>query len=172
MTTLPKSRVLNIGISNFSPPQLVTLLNVTDTKPFAHQMELHPYLSQPSWLVTHKALGIAVTAYSPLGNSNPTYDDGKTPVLKNPVMVEIVKKRNCTAAQVALSWGMSRGTSVIPKSSHRGYIEENFAAQECVLKDEDLLKIEHMAAQYLTRFNNPSKGWGVKLFEGLEGIPR
>jgi alcohol dehydrogenase (NADP+) len=57
------------------------------------------------------------------------------------VLVKIAKKRNCPTAQVALAWGMSRGTSVIPKSKHEEYIEENFIAAEGTLKKADLKKL-------------------------------
>jgi diketogulonate reductase-like aldo/keto reductase len=137
-------------------------------------MELHPYLQQNWWLDLHRALGISVTAYSPFGNANPTYDhDGKEyppALLKNEVLVEIAEKRNCTVAQVALAWGIGRETSVIPKSTHEWYIRENFEASECVLEKKDLKAIEKVGRKFLTRFNNPSKPWGVKLFEGLDGV--
>ncbi|THX37094.1 hypothetical protein D6D10_06140, partial [Aureobasidium pullulans] len=62
-----------IGVSNFSPNQLDTLLNHTTHVPFAHQMELHPYLPQNDWIQYHKVRNIRVTAYSPLRRTNPTY---------------------------------------------------------------------------------------------------
>lgn len=171
MLTIPKTKVSHLGVCNFSPAQLKSLIAESGVKPYAHQMELHPYLQQSSWIALHQVLGISVTAYSPLGNSNPTYDDGKKgppALLENEVLVKIAKKRKCTPAQVALAWGMGRGTSVIPKSKHEVYIVENFEASECVLKKGDLKKIEKVGKKYLTRFNNPSKGWGVELFEGLD----
>ena len=170
MIALPRSKVLNIGISNFSPHQLKKIISKTGVKPFAHQMELHPYLQQTGWITAHKALGIAVTAYSPLGNSNPTYKDKSTPppLLKNDLMVRIAERRNCTPAQVSLAWGMGRGTSVIPKSSHVEYIEQNFGAVDCELRADDLAEIKLMEKDYVKRFSNPSKYWGIKLFEGLE----
>jgi len=58
---------------------------------------------------------------------------------------------------------------VIPKSSHEEWIKENLGATGCVLEGEDLEKIEELGKKYLTRFNNPSKSWGKKLFEGLDG---
>jgi alcohol dehydrogenase (NADP+) len=175
MLTLPESKVRHVGICNFSPAQLKTLITLTGVKPYAHQMELHPYLQQSSWIKLHKRLGISVTAYSPLGNSNPTYHDGKEKdyppaLLDNKVLVKIGEKRNCTAAQVALAWGMSRGTSVIPKSKHEEYIQENFNAAECTLKKSDLKNIEKVGDKWLTRFNNPSEAWEVNLFEGLDGV--
>jgi len=170
MIALPKTKALNIGVCNFSPSQLRHLISKTGVKPFAHQMELHPYLQQSSWITAHQALGISITAYSPLANTNPTYDDKKGPpaLLKNDVMVDIAKERGCTPAQVALAWGMNRGTSVIPKSSHEAFIVENLASQECELGYEDLAKLKLMGNKYLTRFNNPSESYGVALFEGLD----
>jgi len=170
MIALPKEKVLNIGISNFSPAQLTEIIAKTGVTPFAHQMELHPYLPQSTWIATHKSLGISVTAYSPLGGTNPIYHPGKEtpPLLKNDVLLEIAGKTHCTPAQVALAWGIKRGTSVIPKSAHEDHFVENLEALQCDLGIKDLAKIDLLAKKYLTRFSNPSKSWGVKLFEGLE----
>ncbi|KAF2184841.1 Aldo/keto reductase [Zopfia rhizophila CBS 207.26] len=176
---LKTNRVRNIGVSNFSPKQLKELIEKSEAKPAVHQMELHPYLQQAKWVKAHQAHGISVTAYSPLGNMNPTYGDrakadaeasvGHPPLLlENSVIADIGEKRGCTPAQVVLAWGMSRGTSVIPKSKHEKYIEENIGAIKCVLEEDDFARIEKVGEEYLTRFNNPGKGWGVHLFEGLD----
>ncbi|KAF2841581.1 Aldo/keto reductase [Patellaria atrata CBS 101060] len=172
---LDTGKVRNIGVSNFSRGQLHRLIKSSKVKPAVHQMELHPYLHQEKWIRMHQAHGIAVTAYSPLGNMNPTYhdddsDDTESPplLLKNPVILNIARKRSCTAAQVALAWGMSRGTSVIPKSSHEDHIRENIGATECHLQKEDFREIVEVGRKWSTRFNNPGEGWGVHLFEGLE----
>ena len=69
---------------------------------------------------------------------------------------------------MSLAWGINRGSSVIPKSSHEEYIVQNLGALECKLKAEDLAEIKLMEKDYVKRFNNPSESWGVKLFEGLE----
>lgn len=164
----------HIGVSNFSPAQLDTLLNSTTHVPYAHQMELHPYLQQSDWLAYHKTRGIHVTAYSPLGGTNPTYhrksDSAPPPLLENKAMAKIADKHNATAAQVALAWGMARGTSVIPKSAHAGRIDENFASKHVELDSDDDEVIEKLGQKFTFRYNNPSKGWGVKLYEGLEGV--
>jgi len=174
MSALPHSRVLHKGVSNFSPRQLVKLL-ATHNPPFYHQFELHPYLQQVAWVEWQQKHGINVIAYSPLGNMNPTYrddDDSSSHypplLLKNPVIKTIAEERGCTPAQVVLAWGMRRGTSVIPKSSHPAYIKENINATDCLLPDEYILQIERLGKKFVTRFNNPSEGWGVHLFEGLD----
>ena len=115
--------------------------------------------------------GLNVTAYSPFGNTNPTYaaDEEEPPLLlQNEVMVMIAEERGCTPAQVALAWGMSRGIAVIPKSSHESYIRENYGSLECQLTELDMEEIEGIEKVWVKRFNNPSEGWGVPLFKGLE----
>ena len=169
--------VRHIGISNFDPEQLRELLAEATIKPYAHQMELHPYLPQSAWLQYHREQGIHVTAYSPLGNSNPTYhkDDEEHPgkskstppaLLQHPILKEIAKKRDCTPATVALQWGLTRGTSVIPKTQHKSRIEENI--EPCELEYEDIKAVQQIGMKNLTRFNNPSGSWKVPLYEGLE----
>ncbi|TVY40678.1 putative oxidoreductase [Lachnellula subtilissima] len=194
MSHLPKSRVLNIGISNFSPEQLRHLISETGVTPAVHQMELHPYLQQSSWIAANRALGISVTAYSPLGNSNPDYQHPSSPsrfsssllrsffwskntesaplppppLLQNTILKEIAERRDCTVAQVALSWNAGRGVSVIPKSSHERWIKENYGSLECELGVLDLVQLEEVGVKYLARFSNPSEEWGVELFAGLD----
>ncbi|KAI9713988.1 MAG: hypothetical protein M1820_000718 [Bogoriella megaspora] len=172
---LSTGKTRHIGISNFSPHQLKELLKSSPHRPSVHQMEMHPYLPQTDWLNFHDDNDIHVTAYSPLGNANPTYKDKKAsspdsipPLLENPEVEEIAERRNCTTAQVALKWGIGRKTSVIPKSSHLSRIQENFGAQQCRLEDEDLKLLGRVGRKYLHRFNNPSKSYGVPLFQDLE----
>lgn len=165
---LEKGKTRHIGISNFDPEQLKDLLNHTSHPPSVHQMEMHPYLQQNEWLDFHEKHGIHVTAYSPLAGTNPTYKPGDTvPLLQNDLMEKIASKRGCTPAQVSLAWGMSRGVSVIPKSQHKERISENFGALECVLKEKDIDKINELGSEH-HRYNNPSTGWKLQLYEGLE----
>ena len=63
---------------------------------------------------------------------------------------------------------MGRGISVIPKSSHERWIKENYQSLKCELGVFDLVELKKVGVEYLTRFNNPSEGWGFKLFEGLD----
>ncbi|MCJ1308583.1 hypothetical protein MMC25_002236 [Agyrium rufum] len=175
---LATGKLRNIGVANFAPSQLATLIANSTVKPAVHQMELHPYLQQIAWIQYHAANGIHVTAYSPLANTNPTIgtpaDENPPPfLLKNEVMTGIAKKdgNGCkTAATVALSWGMNRGTSVIPKSSHVYRMEENFSSLGCELEYADFKSIEGLGSKYLTRFINPGKRSGLPIFEGLDGV--
>lgn len=168
---LSTGKVRRIGISNFSPAQLEDLVKLSlkgeSPLPAVHQMELHPYLPQTKWILAHKAHGIAITAYSPLGNMNPTYGDRLPPLFENKVVKKIAEKRDCTAAQVVLAWNINRGVSVIPKSKHEKHIAENLEATKCGLLAGDLADIDQLGKEPV-RFLNPSEAWGVHLFEGLD----
>ncbi|KAF1985473.1 Aldo/keto reductase [Aulographum hederae CBS 113979] len=172
---LSTNRVRHLGICNFAPEQLRVLTTSSTVKPYSHQFELHLYLPQPWWLSWHKRLGIKVTAYSPLGNMNPVYHDrlpkGQPKLLNHTIVKDIAKRRGCAPAQVVLAWNLQRGVdSVIPKSSHPQWIDENLRAWECRLLEKDFSKLEGLGEEWESRFNNPSKNWGVQLFKGLDGL--
>jgi len=158
-----------IGVSNFSPRQLDDLLAKCTIKPFAHEFETHPYLQQQEYVDWHIQHNITVIAYSPLANMNPTYDSkypDLPPILKDPFWTDLAASKNVTPAQAILAWGRQRGTVVIPKSVHEKRIVENLGSEKVKLSKKEMGKIVEQDRR--TRFNDPSKGWGVELFEGLD----
>jgi alcohol dehydrogenase (NADP+) len=160
-----------IGVSNFSQKEVQRLLDNTKTVPAVHQMELHPYLQQPSFVDWHKQQGIHITQYSPFGNANPIYDKGKEvgKLIHDEVLVAIGEKYGKSGAQVALAWGVAKGRSVIPKSKTEGRIAENLEAVEgdLELTSDDNMKIDELDKKL--RFNNPSERFRWKFYEGLDG---
>lgn len=158
-----------IGVSNFSPRQLDGLLKDAKIKPYAHEFETHPYLQQQEFVEWHVKNDIKVIAYSPLANSNPTYDKKYPkldPILAERFWTELALKKNVTAAQAILGWGMQRGTIVIPKSVHEQRIVENLGALNVTFSEKEMSEIS--AQDKKARFNDPGKSWGVQLFEGLD----
>lgn len=156
----------HIGISNFAKHDVEKILDVCSICPYAHEFETHPYLQQQDFVDFHKEIGLKVIAYSPLGNTNPTYDSGLKPILEDPFWKDLAEKKNATVAQAVLAWGIQRGTIVIPKSVHDGRINENQGALEIKFTDEELKEIAKQDKK--ARMNNPGKGWGVKLFSDLD----
>lgn len=159
----------HIGVSNFSPRQLDDLLQRCEIRPFAHEFETHPYLQQQEFVDWHAEQNITVIAYSPLANMNPTYKDkypGLGPILEDPFWKDLAGKKNVTVAQAVLAWGRQRGTVVIPKSVHQKRIAENLGSLHVRFSKKEMSAIAQQDRR--SRFNNPSKGWGVELFEGLD----
>ncbi|KAL2073947.1 hypothetical protein VTL71DRAFT_11273 [Oculimacula yallundae] len=56
-----------IGVSNFNVRRLESLLATATIVPAVNQIELHPYLQQPSLYTFYKQHGIVLTTYSPQG---------------------------------------------------------------------------------------------------------
>jgi len=123
---LKSGKTKAIGISNFSQEEVERLLKETSVVPAAHQMEMHPWLQQKSFVDFHNSKGIHVTQYSPFGNQNEVYDSGKNmgKLIEEPVLVKIGKKYGKSGAQVALAWGITKGHSVIPKSKTESRIKQ------------------------------------------------
>lgn len=69
--------------------------------------------------------------------------------------------RNCTPAQLALSWVLAQGTHIIPipGTKRRKYLEENTGAVQIHLTSSDLLAIEDL----LARFPNIGPRYSEKL---------
>lgn len=133
-----------IGVSNFSAEKLRDLCSVAQERPALNQVELHPYLAQVGLLSTARELGVALTAYSPLGSQGrpeALRAQGERRVLEDPLIAEIAQAIGATPAQVLLAWGMQRGTAVIPKSVNAGRLAENFAATEVELSPADMQRI-------------------------------
>jgi aryl-alcohol dehydrogenase-like predicted oxidoreductase len=120
-------------------------------------------------LPTLQELGIALVAYSPLGRGfiagrfqsiddlapddwrrgNPRFQGEN--FARNLQLVEHIKalaeERDCTPAQLALAWLLNRHDNVIPipGTSSKQRLEENVAALDIELSDDDLETIEQIA---------------------------
>ena len=137
----------HIGVSNFSTTKLESLMAVARIKPEMNQIELHPYLQQPTMLEFCRRHGIHITAYSPLGSMDrpPELKGADEPLLlEDPVIMGIAKRLGATPAQVLISWAIHRGTSVIPKSVHPERMKQNLAAAEVVLTADDMNAITQL----------------------------
>ncbi|RYP03598.1 hypothetical protein DL765_010449 [Monosporascus sp. GIB2] len=156
----------HIGISNFAKRDVQTILDICTICPYAHEFETHPYLQQQDFVDFHKEIGMKVIAYSPLANTNPTYDSHLKPILEDPFWKDLANKKGATVAQTVLAWGIQRGTIVIPKSVHEEYIKENQGALKIELTEEEMSEIAKQDKK--VRMNDPGKSWGVKLFADLD----
>lgn len=159
MQKLPASgRVKNIGVSNFAIKNLEILLNAPTTTivPAVNQVELHPNNPSPKLVAYNTSKGIHTTGYSCLGSTN-------SPLHKDPVLQEIVKKSGRTSSQVLLNWGLQNGWSVIPKSVNKDRIVANFDLDGWNLDKEDVEKLNNLK----DRFKVCGDSWlPIKVFFG------
>ncbi|XP_019058987.1 PREDICTED: aldo-keto reductase family 4 member C9 [Tarenaya hassleriana] len=131
-----------IGVSNFSSQKILNLLDFASVSPHVNQVEMHPLWRQSKLRQVCEENRIHVSGYSPLGG--PGNHWGTTAVIQHPLMASIALKHNATPAQVALRWGMSKGSSVIVKSFSEARLRENKRALEIKLDEQDLSEIDQL----------------------------
>ena len=70
------------------------------------------------------------------------FAEGKNDYFNNPVLKEIGMAHSKTAAQIALRFLIQSDVVVIPKSTHRERMEENFNVFDFVLTADEMAKVE------------------------------
>ncbi|KAM5557053.1 non-functional NADPH-dependent codeinone reductase 2 [Rosa sericea] len=139
----------SIGVSNFSSKKIEQLLEFASVPPAVNQVEMHPMWRQRRLRRVCGDHKIHVSAYSPLGGPGNAW--GSTLVVDSPIIQSIALKHRATPAQVALRWGLSKGSSVIVKSFNQERMKENIGAVDLKLDDEDLMEIEKLGERKIMR---------------------
>src|SRR5450756_430606 len=118
-----------IGVSNFLQDHLDMLLAAATVVPAVNQFELHPTFQQAALSAKSRTHGIAVEAYSPLGQGAD---------LNAAVVTALAQEHGATSAQIVLGWHLGVDNIVIPKSTHRHRMRENLAAVEITLSRDEM----------------------------------
>lgn len=155
---LATGKVRAIGVSNFTIKQLTELLSKTSVVPATNQIEAHPYLQQPALFDFCKSKGILIEAYSPLGNNQ----TGEPRTVDDPFVGVLGQRLGMDGGQLLASWGIQRGTVVLPKSVTPSRIKNNLQVKEL---PNDAFE-ELSALERHKRFNVQSR-WGYDIFEEL-----
>ncbi|KAG8996325.1 hypothetical protein FRB90_012767 [Tulasnella sp. 427] len=132
---LDTRKVKSIGVSNFSIKTLDALLAEAKIVP---AVQMHPCLLQQDLVKYSADKGIHITAYSPLGQS-------KSPFFGDETIKRVAEKAGITVGQLLLSWGVQRGTSVVPKSENEERLKNNLSVVK--LDDEDFEAVENLHKQ-------------------------
>lgn len=151
-------KVRSIGVSNFEPSEITKLSSgPNSTLPAVNQVEAHVFWNQARLRKAMAAMGIAVVAYTPLGNSA-IYGDrlqGITSSLVNDISLET----GLTPAQVMLNFLLAQDIIVVPKSVTPARITSNINFQ-LNLTSSHIDKLLKEAPQ--TRLANPRNRPGGK----------
>jgi 2,5-diketo-D-gluconate reductase A len=127
-------KVRAIGVSNLSSDRLVDLLLNNVIPPMVNQIEIHPFNQQVEAIKVMTEYKVQPEGWAP-------FAEGRQNLFTNEVLVEIANHHNKTVGQVVLRWNIQRGVIVIPKSTHKERILENFDIFDFKLSDEEMKKI-------------------------------
>lgn len=146
MKLLAEGRVRAIGVCNFRPVDLDTLIDNAGHVPAVNQVELHPFFNQPEIRHANNKHGIITQAWSPIGGVNrygiKATKTGKiNDPLAHPTVLALATKYGKTPAQVVLRWQLQLGASPIPKSVRPERIAENIDIFDFVLSLDEVQSI-------------------------------
>jgi diketogulonate reductase-like aldo/keto reductase len=139
---LADSKVRAIGVSNFLPEYLESLLEQVDVVPAVNQIELHPYFTQVATRQLDARHGILTQAWSPIGGITSYRDGMPKRTFDDPTILAIAETHGKSAAQVMLRWHVQEGRSAIPKSVRRERIAENFDIFDFELSEAEVKAID------------------------------
>lgn len=162
-------KVHYLGLSEASPKTIRRAHKVHPISALQTEYSLWTRDPEDEILPTVRELGIGFVPYSPLGRGFltgqfKTFDDlaaddfrRQSPRFqgenfqKNLDLVariqEIAREKHCAASQLALAWVLAQGEDLvpIPGTKRRKYLEENLAALDIKLTQDDLARIDEAA---------------------------
>jgi aryl-alcohol dehydrogenase-like predicted oxidoreductase len=158
-----------LGLSEAAPETIRRAHEVHPVTALQNEYSLWTRDLEDEVLPTIRELGIGLVAYSPLGRGFLTGRFGRPEDIPeedfrhgNPRFQgenfyanlrlvervrEIAKEKDCTPGQLALAWVLGQGEDVvpIPGTKRRTYLEQNVAATEIELSEEDLRRLDDAA---------------------------
>lgn len=164
-----EGKVRHLGLSEASPDTLRRACAVHSIAALQTEYSLWSRDPEDGDLAACRELGVGFVAYSPLGRGflsgqikrfedfaeddfrrNAPRFQGEN-FQKNMDLVakigEIARDKGCTPSQLALAWVMAQGDDVIPipGTKRAAYLEENAAAAEVKLTDDDFRRIDELS---------------------------
>lgn len=129
-----EGRIKAIGVTSFSDERLLDLMIHNEIKPMVNQIETNPWRQQKESNKFLQQEGIQQETWAP-------FAEGTNDIFNNPVLKSIADKHRKSVAQVILRWLNQRNIIVIPKSTHKERMAENFNIFDFTLTPEEMAKI-------------------------------
>jgi len=131
--------IRSIGVCNFMPEHLETLIRETGVTPSINQIELHPYFNQEEQRACNKEHGIVTESWSPLGRGNSMLRDEK--------IAKIAEAHRKSISQVILRWHVQLGAIPLPKASSKEHQLENLNIFNFVLSEDEMKVISVLSRE-------------------------
>ena len=126
-----------IGVSNFDPTRLLDICTFAEVAPMVNQVETHVFWQQHYAHENMENLGVAHMAWGP-------FAEGANNFFQNPLLSEIGQAHGKSVGQVALRYLLDLGVIVIPKSTHKERMDENFDVFDFDLTEDEKAKIAEL----------------------------
>ncbi len=152
-------KIRAIGVSNFYPDRLIDLVQFNEIVPAVNQVETHPFQQQKAAHEIMKKYGIQHESWGP-------FAEGRKDMFTNPAIKAIGGKYDKSVAQVILRFLIQNDVVVIPKSTHRERMIQNFNVFDFSLDEGDMKTIVSLDTQESAFFSH----YDPKTVEFLTGL--
>jgi aryl-alcohol dehydrogenase-like predicted oxidoreductase len=128
-----ESKIRHIGLSNVTVDQIKAAQSMTDIVSVQNRYNAGASTASEEVLKYCQSQGIAFIPYFPIGGDGTSLD----------MLEGAAKKHNVTVRQIALAWLLAHSPVMlpIPGTSSIEHLEENIAAVDIKLDDEDLAEL-------------------------------
>lgn len=126
-----------IGLSSFYSRDFMEIINFCEVVPAVNQVETHVFWQQKQTREFLSQYGTQLESWAP-------FAEGKKNMFRDPVLMEVAERHNKSVAQLILRFFIQSGVVVIPKSTHKERMIENFDMFDFALSDEDMKQISDL----------------------------
>ena len=127
-------KIRAIGVSNFGPDRYLDLEHFSEIKPAVNQVETHVFQQQKTAREYMQKYGCQIESWGP-------FAEGRNNFFSNEVLKAIGEQYGKSVAQVALRFLIQRDIIVIPKSTRKERMIENFDVFDFTLSAKDMEEI-------------------------------
>lgn len=142
-------KIRAIGVSNFYPDRLIDLIQFNEIVPAINQVETHPFNQQVKAQEIMKKYGVQIESWGP-------FAEGRNDMFTNETLKTVGEKYKKSNAQVALRYLIQKNVVVIPKSTHRERMIQNFDVFDFELSKEDMnmiAKLDKDESAFFSHYN-------------------
>ena len=134
-----KEKVKAIGVCNCNIDNLREIYSEYRVYPMVNQIELHPFNQQHEILEFCSSNDIQVEAYSPFAHGVIMKE-----LMDNEILINIATAHNRTITQIILRWLVQLNIVVIPRSTSKKHIEENYNVFDFQLSENEMGMIKSL----------------------------
>jgi pyridoxine 4-dehydrogenase len=129
-----------IGLSNVTLDDARQAVELADVAGVQNAYSLLDRSSRPILELCHQR-GMAFTPFFPLGSA---FTDGPKTLRESPIVGQVARKHGATPTQVALAWLLAQDERIllIPGTTSVAHLEENVAAADVRLDEDDLAALD------------------------------
>ena len=135
-----RGMAVNVGISNFTTPQIEEAVRECPRPLACNQVEHHPYLDQRRVREACDRHGLALVGYCPLFRGGSLFEE--------PIITDAAEAHGRTPAQVVLRWHVQGGCVAIPKTATPSRMRENIDIFDFQLTDDEMSAISALGARH------------------------